>query len=140
MLILTDNFLLSRSIHLINSMTHHENGNSVETLNNVGGAINNDQLHIQSHYPTFRICCLGKEIDFVLCKQQDRSILGAGYVGGPTCAVIASKCPLIQVTVVDVSEERIAAWNSDRLPLFEVDQHRRKRKTKKMQSFVCSLD
>lgn len=46
--------------------------------------------------------------------------IGAGYVGGPTCAIIASKCPDIQVTVVDVSVERIAAWNSDNLPLFEV--------------------
>ena len=33
--------------------------------------------------------------------------LGAGYVGGPTCTVIASKCPDIKVTVVDKSEERI---------------------------------
>lgn len=47
-------------------------------------------------------------------------ILGAGYVGGPTCAIIASKCPQIRITVVDVSAERIAAWNSDHLPLFEV--------------------
>ena len=48
------------------------------------------------------------------------TFIGAGYVGGPTCAIIASKCPDIQVTVVDVSVERIAAWNSDHLPLFEV--------------------
>jgi UDPglucose 6-dehydrogenase len=47
-------------------------------------------------------------------------LLGAGYVGGPTCAIIASKCPHIKVTVVDVSADRIAAWNSDHLPLFEV--------------------
>lgn len=46
-------------------------------------------------------------------------ILGAGYVGGPTCAIIASKCPHIRVTVVDVSAERIDAWNSDALPIFE---------------------
>ena len=46
--------------------------------------------------------------------------LGAGYVGGPTCAIIASKCPDIHVTVVDVSSERIDAWNSDALPIFEV--------------------
>ncbi len=43
-------------------------------------------------------------------------------MGGPTCAIIASKCPRIQVTVVDVSVERIAAWNSDNLPLFEVSE------------------
>ena len=45
--------------------------------------------------------------------------LGAGYVGGPTCAVIASKCSNITVTVVDKSEERIAQWNSDELPVYE---------------------
>lgn len=45
--------------------------------------------------------------------------LGAGYVGGPTMAMIASKCPDIRVTVADVSEPRIAAWNSDTLPVYE---------------------
>jgi UDP-glucose 6-dehydrogenase len=45
--------------------------------------------------------------------------VGAGYVGGPTCAVIANKCPDIKVTVVDKSEERIQAWNSDNLPVYE---------------------
>ncbi|KAL3879780.1 hypothetical protein ACJMK2_032066 [Sinanodonta woodiana] len=45
--------------------------------------------------------------------------IGAGYVGGPTCSVIAYKCPSIQVTVVDISKERIAQWNSDKLPIFE---------------------
>ena len=37
--------------------------------------------------------------------------IGAGYVGGPTMAVIADKCPHIKVTVVDLNEKRIAAWN-----------------------------
>ncbi|XP_059161207.1 UDP-glucose 6-dehydrogenase-like isoform X2 [Physella acuta] len=45
--------------------------------------------------------------------------IGAGYVGGPSCAVIAHKCPNLQVTVVDQSSERIAQWNSDNLPIFE---------------------
>ncbi len=45
--------------------------------------------------------------------------LGAGYVGGPTMAMIAAKCPDIQVTVADMNEERIAAWNSDSLPIYE---------------------
>lgn len=45
--------------------------------------------------------------------------IGAGYVGGPTMAMIAHKCPSCRVTVVDVNEERIAAWNSDRLPIYE---------------------
>lgn len=48
--------------------------------------------------------------------------LGAGYVGGPTCSVIALKCPEITVTVVDLSKERIAQWNSDKLPIYEVDK------------------
>lgn len=46
--------------------------------------------------------------------------LGAGYVGGPTCSVIALKCPEIQVTVVDLSKDRIAQWNSEKLPIYEV--------------------
>lgn len=45
--------------------------------------------------------------------------LGAGYVGGPTCCVIAQQCPHITVTVVDKSADRIAAWNSDNLPIYE---------------------
>jgi UDPglucose 6-dehydrogenase len=45
--------------------------------------------------------------------------LGAGYVGGPTMAMIAAKCPDIEVIVVDPNAERIAAWNSDRLPVYE---------------------
>jgi len=45
--------------------------------------------------------------------------IGAGYVGGPTMAVIADKCPDYRVTVVDINEERIAAWNSDELPIYE---------------------
>ncbi|KAL6983377.1 UDP-glucose 6-dehydrogenase 5 [Sarracenia purpurea var. burkii] len=45
--------------------------------------------------------------------------IGAGYVGGPTMAVIALKCPSITVTVVDISVQRINAWNSDRLPIYE---------------------
>jgi len=45
--------------------------------------------------------------------------IGAGYVGGPTMAMIAHKCPEIQVHVVDINPQRIAAWNSDELPVFE---------------------
>ena len=45
--------------------------------------------------------------------------IGAGYVGGPTMAMIASKCPHIQVAVVDLNQERIDAWNSDNLPIYE---------------------
>lgn len=45
--------------------------------------------------------------------------IGAGYVGGPTMAMIAKKCPNVQVTVVDINEERIAAWQSEKLPIYE---------------------
>lgn len=48
--------------------------------------------------------------------------IGAGYVGGPTMAVIAQKNPNIEVTVVDINEARIAAWNDtnlDNLPVYE---------------------
>jgi UDPglucose 6-dehydrogenase len=48
--------------------------------------------------------------------------IGAGYVGGPTMAVIADRCPGVQVTVVDLNAERIAAWNDpdlSQLPVYE---------------------
>jgi len=45
--------------------------------------------------------------------------LGAGYVGGPTMAMIAYKCTDIEVTVCDLNETRIAGWNSDVLPVYE---------------------
>ncbi len=45
--------------------------------------------------------------------------IGAGYVGGPTMAVIAKNCPQHRVVVVDINEARIAAWNSDELPIYE---------------------
>ena len=45
--------------------------------------------------------------------------IGAGYVGGPTMAMIAFKCPQYRVTVVDINPERIAQWNSDELPIYE---------------------
>ncbi|MDT7830221.1 nucleotide sugar dehydrogenase [Pricia sp. S334] len=48
--------------------------------------------------------------------------IGAGYVGGPTMSVIANQCPEIQVTVVDINQERIDDWNDedlDKLPIYE---------------------
>ena len=45
--------------------------------------------------------------------------IGAGYVGGPTMAMIARQCEDVIVTVVDINAERIAAWESDELPVFE---------------------
>ncbi len=48
--------------------------------------------------------------------------IGAGYVGGPSMAVIAKENPDIKVTVVDINEDRIAAWNTtdlSKLPIYE---------------------
>jgi UDPglucose 6-dehydrogenase len=47
--------------------------------------------------------------------------IGAGYVGGPTMAVIARHCPEFRVVVVDISHERITQWNSGNLPIYEPD-------------------
>jgi len=55
-------------------------------------------------------------------KIKNICCIGAGYVGGPTMSVIALKCPEINVTVVDLNEERIKAWNDpdvDKIPIFE---------------------
>jgi UDPglucose 6-dehydrogenase len=51
--------------------------------------------------------------------KQNILCIGAGYVGGPTMAMIACKCPRCRVTVVDIDPERIAAWNSDNIPIYE---------------------
>ncbi len=61
-----------------------------------------------NYFPSFmikNICCIG-----------------AGYVGGPTMAVIANKCPDIKAHVVDLNEQRIDDWNADdfsKLPVYE---------------------
>ena len=54
-------------------------------------------------------------------KIKNICCIGAGYVGGPTMAVIALKCPEIKVTVVDLNADRIAAWNGplENLPIYE---------------------
>ncbi|MBA6153425.1 UDP-glucose 6-dehydrogenase [Gelidibacter maritimus] len=55
-------------------------------------------------------------------KIKNICCIGAGYVGGPTMAVIAQKNPDIKVTVVDINAARIAAWNDkdlNKLPIYE---------------------
>jgi len=55
-------------------------------------------------------------------KIKSICCIGAGYVGGPTMAVIALKCPHIKVNVVDLNQDRIDAWNDDNLddlPVYE---------------------
>ncbi len=51
--------------------------------------------------------------------EKQVTCIGAGYVGGPTMAVIAAKCPDVKVTVVDINAARIASWESDSLPIYE---------------------
>lgn len=53
------------------------------------------------------------EFDVKIC------CMGAGYVGGPTMAVIAKQAPKVRVCVVDLSQKQIDAWNSDKLPIYE---------------------
>lgn len=45
--------------------------------------------------------------------------IGAGYVGAPTMAMIAYKCPQYRITAVDINPDRISQWNSDHLPIYE---------------------
>eukprot|EP00898_Chlorokybus_atmophyticus_P003322 jgi/Chlat1/3991/Chrsp26S04069 len=53
-------------------------------------------------------------------KHMKICCIGAGYVGGPTMAMIAYKCPDdVEVAVVDINKSRIDAWNSDKLPIYE---------------------
>lgn len=55
-------------------------------------------------------------------KVKNICCIGAGYVGGPTMTMIAAKCPHIQVHVVDINKDRIAAWNdpnTDNIPIYE---------------------
>lgn len=55
---------------------------------------------------------LGVRLNRICC-------IGAGYVGGPTMATIALKCPQLEVVIVDMNEDRIKRWNSDDLPIYE---------------------
>ena len=45
--------------------------------------------------------------------------IGAGYVGGPTMAVIAKHCPEYRIIVADIDEKKIRAWQGDNLPIYE---------------------
>ena len=55
-------------------------------------------------------------------KIKNICCIGAGYVGGPTMAVIAQKCPELNIDIVDINEKRIAAWNDEdvnNIPVYE---------------------
>jgi len=62
---------------------------------------------------------LRKEVGLLPNPRLKICCVGAGYVGGPTMAMIAHKCPDVEVKVVDINAEKIAAWNSGNLPVFE---------------------
>jgi UDPglucose 6-dehydrogenase len=67
--------------------------------------------------------------------------IGAGFVGGPTMAVIARHCPEHRVVVVDINTQRIAAWQSDELPIYEpgLDELVRARRGKNL-FFTTDID
>lgn len=81
-----------------------QNGESVtlSTMNGISNGTTSSESLLMISPPITRVCCIG-----------------AGYVGGPTCAVIAFKCPHIQVHVVDSNEQRIHEWNSEQMPIYE---------------------
>jgi len=58
-------------------------------------------------------------MEYRMTFKKNILCIGAGYVGGPTMAVIALKCPEYRVEVVDINEERIRQWNSDHIPIYE---------------------
>ncbi len=64
--------------------------------------------------------------------------IGAGYVGGPTMTVIAAKCPDYRVTVVDIDKDKIQAWNTDELPIYEPGLHELVKKTRNKNLFFSA--
>lgn len=73
-----------------------------------------------THFQSSPVCRTEMSNDMVFGKVSKIVCVGAGYVGGPTCAMIAHKCPNLTVTVVDMNAAKIAEWNSDKLPIYEV--------------------
>tara|TARA_B100000212_G_C27383839_1_gene538253 strand:- start:4833 stop:6245 length:1413 start_codon:yes stop_codon:yes gene_type:complete len=58
----------------------------------------------------------------MITKVKHICCIGAGYVGGPTMAVFADRCPDIQFYVVDHNKDRVDGWNSEdlsKLPIYE---------------------
>ena len=77
-------------------------------------------LKVRFYYYDTLVLCLKYILESFKIKKI--CCIGAGYVGGPTMAVIAEKCPHLKVTVVDINEERIDEWNSsdlEKMPIFE---------------------
>ena len=75
-------------------------------------------------------------------KINNVCCIGAGYVGGPTMAVIADKCPHLKINVVDIDQKRIDKWNSpdlDKLPIFEPGLKEIVNRTRKNNLFFSTL-
>ena len=64
--------------------------------------------------------------------------IGAGYVGGSTMPIVASHCPQHKFVVVDINEERIKAWKSDKLPIYEPGLDEIVRKTRDKNLFFST--
>ncbi|KAH8741937.1 UDP-glucose 6-dehydrogenase [Cryptosporidium ryanae] len=64
--------------------------------------------------------------------------IGAGYVGGPTMAVMAYKCPHLKIYVADVNETRINQWNSSVPPIYEPGLNNILDKTKNINLFFTT--
>merc|ERR1712166_1154916 len=62
---------------------------------------------------------MGERTFLTMAETIKVACIGAGYVGGSTMAMMAWKCPNIIVTCLDLNLDRIAAWNSDELPIHE---------------------
>jgi len=60
-----------------------------------------------------------KELQYKMKFKKKILCIGAGYVGGPSMAMIAYKCPDYRITVVDTNPDRIDSWNSAQLPVYE---------------------
>ncbi|KAJ5595666.1 UDP-glucose 6-dehydrogenase [Penicillium hetheringtonii] len=74
----------------------------------------------ESTYSDTKISSEDSDAESIRAKPiRNICFVGAGYVGGPTAAVIAHQNPSINVTVVDKDERRIRRWNSRHLPIYE---------------------
>ncbi len=73
-------------------------------------------------------------------SEHKKNILciGAGYVGVPSMAMIAYKCPDCRVTVADIDHSRINAWDSSVLPIYEPGLNEIIQKTRNINLFFST--
>ena len=71
--------------------------------------------------PDQLFCCSRCRLRWLVHPHATQCRISQRFSGGPTCAVIALKCPHIKVTIVDLNQARIDAWNSSdyKLPIYE---------------------